>query len=310
MRGRRKNEGGYILLVLLVMVTLAMIALGAAMPRIIQEARREREDELLHRGHEYERAIQLYFRRFGRYPASLDQLENTNNLRFLRRRYKDPITGKDEWRLIHLGEALAKPKGAVVNGATPAGQASGAPGGSPFVAAGTGSGAMPFGGTPPNGQTALNPDFGGNPNPGAPQPTGSDPQNQNSFGSPGAGLASGPNGQNGQGGPGNFGGAASNFGGGLPIVGVASTSNKKSIKIIDGKDHYNEWEFVYDPTMDRSGRGTGGVGIPGGAAGGSIGGTLGMPGGGVNPNGGPNVNPGSGPGTQQIAPNGNPTSPQ
>jgi len=52
--------------------------------------------------------LQLYFRKFGRYPSSIDQLENTNNLRFLRKRYKDPITGTDEWKLIRLGQAHPK----------------------------------------------------------------------------------------------------------------------------------------------------------------------------------------------------------
>jgi hypothetical protein len=58
---------------------------------------------LIDRGEQYQRGIQLYFRKFKRFPADLDQLENTNNFRFLRRRYRDPITGKDEWRLIHIG---------------------------------------------------------------------------------------------------------------------------------------------------------------------------------------------------------------
>ena len=39
------------------------------------------------------------------------------------------------------------------------------------------------------------------------------------------------------------------FGGG-PIVGVASTSKKESLKLLNNKDHYNEWEFVYDPRLD------------------------------------------------------------
>ena len=39
------------------------------------------------------------------------------------------------------------------------------------------------------------------------------------------------------------------FGGGA-IVGVASTSTQQSIKVLNDRDHYDEWEFVYDPRLD------------------------------------------------------------
>ena len=39
--------------------------------------------------------------------------------------------------------------------------------------------------------------------------------------------------------------------GGAPIVGVASLSKDPTIRIFDKKKKYNEWQFVYDPTMDR-----------------------------------------------------------
>ena len=41
------------------------------------------------------------------YPQNLDDLETTRNIRFLRRRYKDPMTGKDAWRLIHVGPGVS-----------------------------------------------------------------------------------------------------------------------------------------------------------------------------------------------------------
>ena len=44
----------------------------------------------------------MYFVQFKKYPAKIEDLENTNNKRFLRRRYIDPMTGKDEWRLVHV----------------------------------------------------------------------------------------------------------------------------------------------------------------------------------------------------------------
>jgi hypothetical protein len=45
---------------------------------------------------------------------------------------------------------------------------------------------------------------------------------------------------------------AQQFGGG-PIVGVASTSKKKTIREYNKKNHYNQWQFIYDPSMDRGG---------------------------------------------------------
>jgi hypothetical protein len=57
----------------------------------------------MERGQQYQRAIGLYLKKFNRYPAKMEDLENTNNLRFLRRRYVDPMTGKDDWRIVHAG---------------------------------------------------------------------------------------------------------------------------------------------------------------------------------------------------------------
>ncbi len=185
-----RRDKGYILLLLLVLVTLAIIAMAAIVPQITAEIRRGREDELIHRGKQYERAIQLYFRKFGRFPASLDELSNTNNIRFLRKRYVDPMTGKDEWRVIHLGQAKPKKRPA-------------------YLGAGLATGQQP-------------------------QNIGT---NVSAISKPLSGSTS-----------------SSNIGGG-PIVGVASTSTKESIKELDEKDHYNEWEFTYDPTLDRNARG-------------------------------------------------------
>src|SRR5262245_7536471 len=105
---RRHSERGYVLIGILVFLTLMMIALAAIAPAIGTQIKRDREEELVRRGKQYTRAIQLYYRKFGRFPATVEELENTNNIRFLRRKYSDPITGKDEWRLIRFGQA--KPK--------------------------------------------------------------------------------------------------------------------------------------------------------------------------------------------------------
>jgi len=42
------------------------------------------------RGEQYERAIGMYYKKFGRYPTKVDDLtKQTNGLRFLRKAYTD-----------------------------------------------------------------------------------------------------------------------------------------------------------------------------------------------------------------------------
>ena len=97
------------LVAVIVMSALVLIALAVAAPIMARELRRDKEIESMHRANEYVRAIQLYQRKFsGQYPASIKILENTNNIRFLRKQYVDPLTGKADWRLIHLGEQKTK----------------------------------------------------------------------------------------------------------------------------------------------------------------------------------------------------------
>ena len=93
------------------MVFLMLLALSVAAPKVAKEIQRDKEREAMQRGLQYRRAIQLYYKKFGAYPADIKQLEKTNEIRFLRKRYTDPITGKDDWRLIHMGEAKVPPLG-------------------------------------------------------------------------------------------------------------------------------------------------------------------------------------------------------
>jgi hypothetical protein len=79
------------------------IAMYAVAPRVAFESQRDKEQLLVDRGEQYKRAIQLYYRKFRKYPVKMEDLENTSNIRFLRKRYIDPMSGKDEWRLIHVG---------------------------------------------------------------------------------------------------------------------------------------------------------------------------------------------------------------
>src|ERR1700733_5513846 len=104
-------ESGYILVAVLFLVALLVIALAVAAPRVAKSIQRDREMELIHRGEQYKRAIKLYYRKFGAYPSSIDQLMNTNQVRFLRKRYNDPMTNKDDWKLVYLGQAHVPPMG-------------------------------------------------------------------------------------------------------------------------------------------------------------------------------------------------------
>ena len=101
--GLRNPEAGFAVLLIYSMAAIVAILLFTQLPRIAFEAQRDKEQLLIDRGEQYKRAIQLYVRKFNRFPPDFDALDNTQNLRFLRRKYKDPMTGKDDWRIIHVG---------------------------------------------------------------------------------------------------------------------------------------------------------------------------------------------------------------
>jgi len=133
------GERGYAMAALLVVMSVMAIALSVALPVFRTEARREREAELVFRGEQYSRAIGLFQRKYGNaLPPDVDVLVRE---RFLRKKYKDPITG-DDFQLLgpgspELAEAMAAPPA----GATPGG---GTRGGTGRQATG-GRGTMPLG---------------------------------------------------------------------------------------------------------------------------------------------------------------------
>jgi len=91
------------LLFVFLLAATAALTIYMELPKVAFESQRMREELLVDRGLEYRRAIQLHARKMRKYPQSIDELEKNGNLRFLRRRYVDPMTGKDEWRLIKMG---------------------------------------------------------------------------------------------------------------------------------------------------------------------------------------------------------------
>ncbi len=98
---RRSRERGSALLIVFVFAAFVAIMLYKEMPVAIFEARRQKEQLLVDRGNEYKRAIKLFVVRNRTFPTSLAQLDNFGNVRYIRHRFKDPMTGQDEWRLIH-----------------------------------------------------------------------------------------------------------------------------------------------------------------------------------------------------------------
>ena len=218
----RRRERGYVLLTLLLFMALLIIAAGTAATDIAFSIRREREEELIHRGVQYRRAIRAFTKKTGRFPVRLEELDNTDGMRFLRKHYKDPVTGKD-FKLVHMSDVqiYASP-GAVV------------PNAGVDIATGTVSGA-PTNNTRTAGPSADSP--GNPPDPSLSPALSPDAQagQQGPAGSPP--LSASSSGQQ-------------PIGGGL-IVGVVSSSKKQSIREFDHKKHYNEWRFYYDTAFDQ-----------------------------------------------------------
>ena len=100
-----KDERGFALLFVFLMAAIVALYLYSQLPRVAFESERDKEQLLIDRGEQYKRAIQLYVGAVKKYPAKIEDLENTNEKRYLRQRYIDPMTGKDEWRLIHVNAA-------------------------------------------------------------------------------------------------------------------------------------------------------------------------------------------------------------
>jgi hypothetical protein len=134
---RRGNESGFALLLVFVMAAAIAITMFIEVPRIAFESQRAREQMAIDRGLQYKRAIQLFYRKYQTFPQTLDDLETTRNIRFLRHRYLDPLTGK-EWRLLHVGPAgqltdsLVQPPAPLPGSTTGSGLNSPAQGSTPF----------------------------------------------------------------------------------------------------------------------------------------------------------------------------------
>ncbi len=93
-----KAPRGYVLIMLMFIVTVLAIGLMVAVPVWETQIRREKEEELIFRGKQYVEAVRIYqLKNPGRFPQELDILVEE---KCLRRLYKDPMTPEGDWNLI------------------------------------------------------------------------------------------------------------------------------------------------------------------------------------------------------------------
>jgi type II secretory pathway pseudopilin PulG len=282
----RDAEAGFVLLAAIFLCVLLLISVAIAAPKMARSIQRDKELETIHRGEQYRRAIQLYYRKFGHYPTSIDQLVNTNQIRFLRKKYTDPLTGKDDWKPVLFGQAHVRPLGffgqplmaavgmagmggmsasmyAPVPAATdangvpvaPSDGSSSSDAGASGNAGSSSAGSGMFGSSPSTPGTGFGSSAGSS--------IGSGSMFGNNPSSPMGGSATSPMGTSptspmGSSTPGattgspGMGTSASTFGGGGPIVGFTLPVKKASLIDYMKQTHYNQWEFNYDPMADQA----------------------------------------------------------
>jgi type II secretory pathway pseudopilin PulG len=293
-------EEGFTLIAVIFLVALLVIAMAVAAPSIRKEIQRDREVETMHRGLQYKRAVKLYYKKFNAYPPNVEALVNTNNIRFLRKKYIDPTTGKDEWKIIRFGQNKVPTAwgffGVPLNGSTIAG--TGPNGG------GTGlSGTSNNGGSSNGGSYGAFGAFGSGGSSSGSTGTGTGSNSNNgTSGTPGAPGTAGGTGSTDPNAPGGSGSTGTgltgqSFGGG-GIIGFSPGSPKQSILLLHKKNHYNEWEFVYDPLAEQmmmQGGNTGTIGQP-------ASGTTTPVGGSTTPVGSPTSSPGPTPTSPPSSP--------
>jgi len=235
----RRQERGYAMAALLVAMSVMAIVLSTAMPVYQTVARREREAELVFRGEQYARAIALFQRKYAnQLPPDVDVLIDQ---RFLRKKYKDPITGGDFQYLGAGSPELAQAMSTTPQQALDAQRGRGA----------GGTGATGGRGTP------IGAGF-----------TGASQQQSPAQSTFGRGTPLGAQGMQTARSPFTAGAQAANAQAAGGILAVASKSTQTSMRLYNGKNKYNEWLFMATAASTQAGAppGSGGQ-IPGGRGG-------------------------------------------
>lgn len=113
----RKRADGYAMAALLVAVAVMTVAMTVALPAWRTAVRREKEEELVFRGRQYVRALQLFQRKFAAaYPPDVDTLVKQ---KFLRKKYKDPMVDDGEFEVLYQGSRITLNPGQGSGSVTP-----------------------------------------------------------------------------------------------------------------------------------------------------------------------------------------------
>jgi type II secretory pathway pseudopilin PulG len=106
-----RGNGGFTYIALLIAVAILGIALSAVGSLWSFTAQREREIELIFIGHQFRNAIARYYLAGGagfQYPRELQDLvdddRSPEGRHFLRRIYRDPMTGAADWQIIRSND--------------------------------------------------------------------------------------------------------------------------------------------------------------------------------------------------------------
>lgn len=262
------------MLIAIFLIALLVISLAVAAPKIARSIQRDRDLETFHRGMQYRRAIQLYYRKFHAYPPNVEALVNTNDIRFLRKKYIDPMTGQDDWKPIAFGQNKT-PTAMGFFGQPLAGNAS------TLAGIGPSGGGVGIPGITTPGSTPPGTGFSTG-SPSSPNSLFSDTDSNQTPSTSGSGSTGSPSDSSGNttGSAGTTGSTSSGTSstsstsgssgpiiGGAGIIGFEPASPKQSILVYKKKNHYNEWEFTYDPLSDIKTIGGGSTGLGGQPAG-------------------------------------------
>jgi type II secretory pathway pseudopilin PulG len=101
------RAAGFTYVGLLIAVVIMGIALSAVGVVWRTQAQREREQQLLFIGRDFERALASYYKTGRQFPQEIDDLLDDKRAplpaHHLRRLYNDPMTGAQDWSIIREG---------------------------------------------------------------------------------------------------------------------------------------------------------------------------------------------------------------